>query len=65
MDKKGEGVSRFSFKDIHLTVPQTLVGEPFCVSESFGYRKMLQIREAAGITIFRQNCFVSEHRSFS
>ena len=30
---------------------------PFCVSENFWYRKMLGIREGAGITIFRQNCF--------
>ena len=65
MDKKGEGVSRFSVKIIRLTVPKNLVGEPFCVSENFGYRKKLEIREGAGITIFREICFVSEHRNFS
>ena len=65
LDKKGEGVSRFSVKFFRLTVPKNLVGEPFFVSENFGYRKMSEIREGAGITIFRQNCFVSEHRSIS
>ena len=47
MDKKGEGVSRFSFKGIRLTVPKKLVGEPFCVSENFGYREKLETREGA------------------
>ena len=47
------------------TVPKNFVGEPFCVSENFWYRKMLGIREGAGITIFCQNCFVSQYRKTS
>ena len=38
-------------------VPKNFVEETFCVSESDGLRKILGIREGAGITIFRQNCF--------
>ena len=38
-------------------MPKSFVKEPFCVSENFWYRKILGIREGAGITIFRQNCF--------
>ena len=64
MDKKREEVSRFSVKIIRLTVPKILLEEPFCVSEKLGYRKMLEIREGAKNTIFRQIYFVSEHRSF-
>ena len=69
MDDWGRGrkkeVSKFSVEFFCHTVPKNFVQEPFCVSENFGYRKMLEIREGAGITIFRQNCFVSGHRDFS
>ena len=65
MIKKAEGVTRFSVQIIRLTVPKKLVEEPFCVSENFGYRKKLEIRKGEGITIFREICFVSEHRNFS
>ena len=37
----------------------------FCVSENFWYPKMLGIGDGAGITIFRQNCFVSQYRIIS
>ena len=70
MDEKGGGCGRrkyqiFSSNLSCHTVPKSFVEEPLCVSESFGYRKVLELREGAGITNFRQNCFVSEHRSFS
>ena len=38
-----------------LAVPNFFVGEPFCVSENFGYQKILCISvEGAFITIWRQ-----------
>ena len=52
----------FPLKIFCLTVPKNFVEEPFCVSENVWYRKMLGIREGAGITIFCQNCFVSRYR---
>ena len=55
----------FPLKNFCLTVPKNFVEEPFCVSENFWYRKMLGIREGAGITIFCQNCFVSQYRKTS
>ena len=48
-----------------LTVPKNFVEEPFCFSEHFWYRKMLGLREGAGITLFRQNSFVSQCRKTS
>ena len=45
--------------------PKSFVEEAFCVSENLWYRKMLGTREGAGITIFRQNCFVSQYRKTS
>ena len=55
----------FLLKNFCLTVPKNFVGKPFCVSENFWYRKTLGIREGAGITIFCQNCFVSQYRKTS
>ena len=57
-----KGQHDFLLKNFCLTVPKTLVEEPFCVSENFWYRKIVGIREGAGITIFCQNCFVSHKR---
>ena len=45
-------------------MPKNFVEEPFCVSESFCYRKLLGIREG-GIKIFRRKVFVSQCRKFS
>ena len=59
-----EGYHDFPLKNFCLTVPKNFVEEPFCVSENFWYRKMLGIREGAGITIFCQNYFVSQYRKF-
>ena len=44
--KRGEGVLRFSVEKIlfHRTETKNFVGEPFGVSENFGYRKFLCIR---------------------
>ena len=46
MDKKGGGreCHNFPLKNCCLTVPENFVGEPFCVSENFRYRKKLWIR---------------------
>ena len=60
-----KGYHDFPLKNFCLTVPKNWVEEPFCVSENFWYRKMLGIREGAGITIFCQNCFVSLYRKTS
>ena len=60
-----KGYHDFPLKIFFLTVPKNFVEEPFCVSEKFWYRKMLRIREGAGITIFCQNCFVSQYRKTS
>ena len=45
MDKRGGGGNQdFPSKIFCLTAPKNFIGEPFCVSESFGYRKILWIR---------------------
>ena len=55
-----KGYHDLPLKNFCLTVPKNFVEEPFFVSQKFSYRKMLGIREGAGITIFCQNCFVSQ-----
>ena len=45
-------------------VPKNFVEKPFCVSENFWFRKMLGIREGAGITIFRQKVLSHSTESF-
>ena len=57
-----KGYHDYRLKNFRLTVPKNFIEEPFCVSENFWYRKMLGIRDGAGITIFHQNCFVSQYR---
>ena len=59
-----KGYHDFPLENFCLTVPKNFVEEPFCVSENFWYRKMLGIREGAGITIFCQNSFVSLPKNF-
>ena len=39
-----EGDHDFPLKNFCLAVPKHFVKEPFCVSESFGYRKILCLR---------------------
>ena len=53
--------SRFSVEKFLPHSAENFVEEPFCVSENLWYRKMLGIREGAGITI----CFVSQYRKTS
>ena len=48
----------FSFKIFCLTVPKNFVGEHFGVSENFGYRKILCIREG-GVSRFSVENFLS------
>ena len=43
-DKRGGVYHVFPSKLFCLTVPNHFVEEPFCVSESFGYRKILCLR---------------------
>ena len=47
------------------TVPKNFVGEHFGVSEKFGYRKNLCIREGGGITFPRRKLFVTQCRKIS
>ena len=56
----------FLLKICCLTVPKNFVGEPFCVSQSFWYRKKLWIRveDRGSVTIFRQKFFVSVSKLF-
>ena len=63
-DKRERGHHDFPSKRCCLTVPKNFVGET-CVSESFGYRKMLRIRERGGITTFHRNFVVSHCRKSS
>ena len=42
--RKGEGYHDFSSEIFCLTMPKNFVRERFCVSENFGYRKVLCIR---------------------
>ena len=60
-----KGYHDFPLKNFCLAVPKKLVEEPFCVSENFWYRKTLGITEEAGISIFRQNCFISQYQIIS
>ena len=58
MQKKG--YHDFSFKIFYLTVPKNFVGEHFGVSEHFGYRKILCIREGRrGVSRFSVENFLS------
>ena len=67
--KRGGGCHDFPSKLFCLTVPKYFVEEPFCVSESFWYRKILWIRggrgEAESITIFCQKFSVSQCQKIS
>ena len=48
-----------SFKIFCLTVPKIFVGEHFGVSENFGLRKILCIREGEGVLRFCVEIFLS------
>ena len=57
-----EGYHDFSFEIFCLTVPKKFVGEPFCASKIFYYRKNSRIgKEGVPITTFRRH-FLS-HRT--
>ena len=57
------GYHDFSFKIFCLTVPKNFVGEHFCVSENFGYRKILCIREG-GYHVSPSKTFVTQTEKF-
>ena len=44
MDKKGKGVSRYSFENFCLTVPKFFVGQSFTVALISGIEKVSIIR---------------------
>ena len=49
----------FLLKICCLTVPKIFVGEPFCVSQNFWYRKNLWIRGEGGVSGFFVKSFLS------
>ena len=51
-------------KTFYLTVPKNFVGEHFGVSENFGYRKILCIREGGGITFSVKNFLSHSTKKF-
>ena len=62
----------FPKKIVCLRGPKNFVGEPFCVSQNFWYRKLLWIggwgggeKEGGSIKFFCQSFFVSQCRIFS
>ena len=59
-----KGYHDFPLRNFCLTVPKAFVEKPFCVSENFWYRKMLRIREGAGIAIFCQSCCLTVPKNF-
>ena len=62
------GVSHdFLSKTFSLTVVESFVGEPFCVSEFFSYRIILWIRGGGGgtVNIFCRKFFVAQCRKVS
>ena len=62
-DREGEVWSiTIFFQNFCLRVPKSFEEEQSSVSENLCYREILGIREAAGITIFRQSCFASQYR---
>ena len=48
MDKRGRGSIMIFPRKNFVSVPKKFVGEPFCVSENFWYRKILWIRGGGG-----------------
>ena len=62
MQKRGN--HDFSFKTFCHTVPKNFVGEHFGVSENFGYRKILCIREGGVITFLSRKLFVTQYQKF-
>ena len=59
------GYHDFAFKIFCLRVPKIFVGEHFGVSENFGYRKILHIREGGGITFLRWKLLSHSTEKFS
>ena len=65
MQKRGGGVSRLFVQNFWSHSTENFIGEHFGVSENFGYRKILCIREGRGggsITFLRRKLFVTQYR---
>ena len=62
MDKRRGWCITIFCQSFCLTVPRTVVGEPFCVSENFGYRKCFWIREEVCVLRFFVKVCVSQSR---
>ena len=61
--KRGGGCDDLPSKMFCRTLPNVFVEEPFCVSKSFGYRKVFCTR--GEITNFYRNLVVSQYRKNS
>ena len=64
MQKRGGGVPRLFVQFFCLTVPKKFVGEHFALSENFGYRKNLSIREE-GYHLSPSKTFFTQYRKSS
>ena len=63
-EKRGEGVSRFSVKNVLLRVPKNSVGESVTVALFSGSEKV-RIGVGGSIKVFRQKFYVSQCRKIS
>ena len=64
-DKRRGGCITIFCQSRCLTVPKIFVGKPSFVSETFGYRKVLWIREEGGVSHFFVKIFDSQYRKMS
>ena len=61
LEKRAEGVSRFSVKNVLLRVPKISVGKSFTVT-SFSSSEKVWIGGGRCIKVFRRNFYVSQCR---
>ena len=64
MNKRGEGVSRFSVESFLSHSAENFVGKPFGVSPISGTEKVNEKKGGGGIKIFRRKHIVSQCRKF-
>ena len=64
-DKRRGGCITIFCQSRCLTVPKIFVGKPSFVSKTFGYRKVLWIREEGGVSHFFVKIFDSQYRKMS
>ena len=65
MHQRGRAYHISRSKTFSHTVPKDFVGEHFGVSENFGYRKILCIRDGGSIIFLRRKLCVTQYRKIS